>query len=271
MPHSKSSSDHSIGIFDSGIGGLTVLDALHRKNPDESYIYIGDTARLPYGTKSPETVIKYSLGLARALLDMDVKAIVMACNTASTHAYEEVRKLADHIPVISVIDPTVRAATSATRNGHIAVIATSGTVRSGIYERQLRAANADLEISSQACQILVALAEEGWVDNKIARDALHQYLDPIFNIADAPDTLILGCTHFPVFEKLLREILGDGVRLINSGVEAANALTALDLPPSRARLKFMATDDPLRFAENAGNFFAQKIAPQDVTQIEIKF
>jgi glutamate racemase len=265
-----------IAVFDSGIGGLTVLRALKACYPHESYVYLGDTARLPYGTKSPETVIRYSETLCRALLPYKPKAIVIACSTASTHAEAAVQKLAGDIPVVGVIEPTAEAALSATKNSHIAVIGTFGTIRKGAYENALRTlsgnkASQEVKVSSRACQMLVSLAEEGWSGNAIARATIHEYLDPLFDRADAPDTLILGCTHFPVFAALFREILGDSVALIDSGVAAAHKLEKIVSVERHepALLKILATDDPERFAVNAARFFDVTLTGGDVEQVDV--
>lgn len=262
-----------IAVFDSGIGGLTVLQALTEQFPDESYVYLGDTARLPYGTKSPETVRRYSESLTRILLRYNPKAIVIACNTASTHAYDAVCAMVGPVPVIGMIEPPARAAHMATRNGHIGVMATYGTVRSGAYEKQIKKIDESLRVSSVACQMLVALAEEGWAQSHIAKATLHEYLDSLFNAADAPDTLILGCTHFPVFENLIRQVVGDQVTLINSGRIAAQSLvhtiplvSEVQTPSS---LRFLATDDPERFAANAAKFFNRPLNRDDVELIDI--
>lgn len=262
-----------IGVFDSGIGGLTVLKALKQHFPNESYIYVGDTARLPYGTKSPETVVKYAQSLTKKILEKDVKAIVVACNTASTHALHAVEDMAGALPVIGMIDPAADAALAVTRSSHIGVMATFGTIKSDAYARALKARRTDCIISSVACQILVALAEEGWADDDdIARATLHRYLDPVFSKADAPDTLILGCTHFPVFAPLLKEILGDGVALVNSG-EAASLHLSPFLPRQNqgkeGKIEFLVTDDPARFADNAIKFFDNRLLGSDVALIDI--
>lgn len=257
-----------IGVFDSGIGGLTVLKALQRRFPNESYIYIGDTARLPYGTKSPDTVIRYSEGLARAVLEHNVKAIVIACNTASTHALGAVQKMAPDIPVLGMIEPAAKAAIAATRNNHIGVIATYGTIASGAYEKAIKTLNPDIDISSQACQLLVALAEEGWAKEKIAKDALRKYLEPIFDRQKRPDTLILGCTHFPLFIDAIAEILGPDVTLVNSGAAAAQELK-IGENAGEGATRFFATDDPSRFAVNAAKFFGREISCHDVELIDI--
>ena len=257
-----------IGVFDSGIGGLTVLKALRERYPNESYVYIGDTARLPYGTKSPETIIRYSQALTREILKHNVKAIVVACNTASTHALSAVKDMAGDLPVLGMIEPASKAAIAATRNNHIAVLATYGTVKSNIYEITIKKINPEIRVSSQACQLLVALAEEGWADTEIAEDAIRKYIGPIFDAEDAPDTLILGCTHFPLFEPALRKILGDKITLINSGKAAADELN-FSSDSSNGTYRFLATDDPSRFAVNAAKFFGQNLSANDVELIDI--
>ncbi len=265
-----------IAVFDSGIGGLTVLRALKASYPHESYVYLGDTARLPYGTKSPETVIRYSETLCRVLLPYQPKAIVIACSTASTHAEAAVQKLAGQIPVVGVIEPTAEAAIRATKNNHIAVIGTFGTIRKGAYENSIRAlaslqSGAEIKVSSRACQMLVSLAEEGWSNNAIARATIHEYLDPLFDQADAPDTLILGCTHFPVFAEAFREILGGGIALIDSGEAAAHKLEKIVSVERHepAHLKILATDDAERFAANAAKFFDVRLKASDVEQVDV--
>ncbi len=257
-----------IGVFDSGIGGLTVLKALQEKYPHESYVYIGDTARLPYGTKSPETVIRYAQGLTKEILRHQVKAIVVACNTASTHALGAVQDMAKDIPVLGMLEPASRACIAATKNNHIAVMATYGTVKSGAYETAIQSIDPSVQVSSKACQLLVALAEEGWANDKIAKDVLRKYLEPIFDRQNRPDTLILGCTHFPLFEKQISEILGPEVTLINSGKAAAEELN-ISSDSQTGICQFFATDDPVRFAENAAKFFGREISADDVELIDI--
>jgi glutamate racemase len=262
-----------IGVFDSGIGGLTVLKALRHHFPNESYIYLGDTARLPYGTKSPETVARYASSLTQELIKQDVKAIVIACNTASTHGMKAVEALVSDIPVIGMIEPAAKAAIAATRSQHIGVMATFGTIKSRAYTKALLNLKPDCKISPVACQMLVALAEEGWAEGDIARSVIHRYLDPVFNHKDAPDTLILGCTHFPVFEGLLKDILGNSVTLINSGEAASLYLSdCLEINGNNisGKTSFLVTDDPNRFAENAVKFYDKLIKPEDVKLIDIK-
>lgn len=259
----------NIGVFDSGIGGLTVLRALKDRLDSESYVYIGDTARLPYGTKSRETVVRYTESIVRILLRQNLKALVIACNTASTHALDAVKVLAPHIPVIGMIDPAAEAALLATRNKKIAVIGTAGTVRSGAYEKKLKE-HGDVQVMSQACQMLVSLAEEGWHSGVIANSILKEYLDPILKVSNPPDTLILGCTHFPVFEKSIRALYGPDITLINSGFEAAKVL-ADTIAPSQDKpdMRFFVTDGPDRFSAQAKLFFGAAVHQGSVSLIDI--
>lgn len=273
LAHLQEKKRSPIGVFDSGIGGLTVLQSLMAHFPDEDFIYLGDTARLPYGTKSRETVIKYSESLTRVLLRENVAAVVVACSTASSHAMDAVTALAHPIPVIGMIEPTARAALAATRNKHIGVIATAGTIRSKIYETTLKALAGDVRVSVAPAQVLVALAEEGWVDGEVARLSLGNYLGAMFCGDNVPDTLILGCTHFPLFAPLIRNILGGNVTLINSG-EAASAALKSVLPvipkaDTKRSIRFYATDDPTRFAAGAARFFKEPISPDDVTLMDV--
>ncbi len=280
MIQEKHLSARKIGVFDSGMGGLTVLRELNLLFPNDSFIYLGDTARLPYGTKSRETVIKYSESLARVLLGFDVDAIVVACNTASTHALDAVTHLAAPIPVIGMIEPAAKEAVSATRNHRVGVIATTGTIQSAGYANLLNQLDPEIVVSSVACQMLVALAEEGWsdFDDPIARSILLRYLSPVFDQAHAPDTLILGCTHFPVFSKIITDLLGDGVALINSGAAAAKTLVqnigsgaSNAAPDASQRMRFFATDDPARFARNSARFFDHHLEAHQVELIDVSY
>lgn len=253
-----------IGIFDSGIGGLTVLNAILNFFPHESYVYIGDTARLPYGTKSPQTIIRYSEKMASALLKFDPKAMIIACNTASTHALSAVQQImGDDIPTIGMIDPAAQAAVKATRNNHIAVIGTIATISSNIYAHKIKSIRDDIKVTSVPCQMMIALAEEGWVNTRIARDIILKYIGDVFAAPDAPDTLILGCTHFPLFAELIAETLGDQITLINTGHEAGKEL-ASRLPKieanTPAHIDCFATDGIDRFEQNMKRFITADLS-----------
>ena len=234
-----------IGVFDSGIGGLTVLRALIRTMPGERFIYVGDTARVPYGTKSAETVRTYSVGLAHILLRHDVKMIVVACNTASVHAASAIAECAAPVPVVSMVAPAVAAALAATKNKHIMVMGTQSTIRSHSYAQALQEQDQSVKVTSIPAQLLVALAEEGWIDGPIPRAAVERYIGAVFSNADKPDTIILGCTHFPLLRDIIAEVAGPGVILIDCGAAASRHIHGRT--QGRAELKFLVTDSIERF------------------------
>ena len=213
-----------IGVFDSGIGGLTVVSALRRLLPNEAIYYLGDTARLPYGGKSPSTVQRYSLEIGSLLLEQNAKTIVVACNTASALALPVLQERFP-VTVTGVIAPGAQAATAATRNGHIGVIGTRATIKSAAYERALRELNSEVRVSARACPLLVPLIEEGWLTSKITDDVLMQYLQPLLD--DRIDTLVLGCTHYPLLRPAIQRLLGDTVALVDSAENCANAVREL--------------------------------------------
>jgi glutamate racemase len=251
--------ENPVGVFDSGVGGLTVLRELVAALPSERFVYLGDTARVPYGGKSAETVTRYSIEIANHLIRRhDIKLLVVACNTASSLALPTLRKIYK-IPVVGMVDPCVRRAAALSRKGSIGVVGTTGTVRSGAYEEGIRAAIPAARVRAIACPLLVSLAEEGWTDNAITRAVIAEYLSPFR--AEPPDVLILGCTHYPVLKGAIREYLGEGTVLIDSGEEAARVVDIL-LSESGARrsggpggAEFLVTDDPERFARIGRGFF----------------
>jgi glutamate racemase len=247
-----------VGVFDSGIGGLTVAHEVIRQLPHESIIYFGDTARVPYGPKSPETVRRYSREIAAFLQEQGVKAIVVACNTATAHALGALREELD-IPVVGVVEPGARAAVAATKQGHIGVIGTVGTIKSGAYERAIRAIDPDVQITARACPLFVPLVEEGWTDHDATKLIAREYLEPL--IAADVDTLVLGCTHYPLLKPLLRDVLGSSVKLIDSAeetaAETARTLAARDIaasPSADPGYRFVASDDPLQFLQLGQRF-----------------
>lgn len=255
--------DQPIGVFDSGVGGLTVLSELTRTLPGERFFYLGDTARVPYGTKSRETVTRYSIEIANYLIARhDIKMLVVACNTASSLALPALRKIYK-IPVVGMVDPCVRRVASLPRRDAIGVIGTSGTIRSGAYEQALRAALPAARIFCQPCPLLVSLAEEGWMEKPVTRAVIAEYLAPF---REAPlDAMILGCTHYPVLKKPIREILGDGTVLVDSGEEAARVVDTLvsesgmKRERGEAEVRFLVTDDPERFARVGEAFFGRAL------------
>ena len=245
------SSTAPIGVFDSGIGGLTVVHELIRQLPHESIVYFGDTARVPYGPKSPDTVRRYSREIAAYLTEQGVKAIVVACNTATAHALGTLRSELT-LPVVGVVEPGARAAVAATRTGRIGVIGTVGTIKSGAYERAICALSPTAQVVARACPLFVPLVEEGWVDHEATRLVAETYLEPL--VKANVDTLVLGCTHYPLLKPLLRQVMGPDIRLIDSAeetaAEAARTLAGdrLDAPKeSRATYRFVASDDPDQF------------------------
>ena len=247
-----------IGVFDSGIGGLTVVHELIRQLPGESIVYFGDTARVPYGPKSPETVRRYSREIAGYLCEQGVKNIVIACNTATAHALTTLREDFD-MPIVGVVEPGARAAASATTQGHVGVIGTVGTIKSGAYERAIRAIDPDIRVTARACPLFVPLVEEGWNEHEAARLIAREYLEPM--IAAEIDTLVLGCTHYPLLKPLLRDVLGPDVRLIDSAeetaAETARTLAAASLcapAGADAAYRFVASDDPLQFLQLGQRF-----------------
>ena len=219
--------DRPIGVFDSGVGGLTVLRALESALPGESFLYLGDTARLPYGTKSPESVVRYATQCARLLVGRGVKALVIACNTAASASLPALVAAHPGMPVIGVVEPGARAALAATRNRRVLVLATEGTIRAGAYQSALASLAADIAVTGVGCSVFVALAEEGWGDSDVAEHAARRYLGAIYPHPAAPDTVLLGCTHFPVLAPTLTRLLPSGVMLVDSAATTAGAVAAL--------------------------------------------
>ncbi len=212
-----------IGVFDSGVGGLTVVRSLRESLPRESFVYLGDTARVPYGTKSPATVVRYSLNNARFLIQQGIKMLVVACNTASAHAIPALQKELS-IPVVGVVEPGARAALAATRNGCIGVIGTYGTVESGAYQKAISELRDRLKVDAEPCPLLVPLADEGWLTGDVPKLVVTEYLARLHTRFPEADTLVMGCTHYPLFRELLaevtRELFGREVALIDSGIAA---------------------------------------------------
>lgn len=214
------SSNAPIGVFDSGIGGMTIVKELMNQLPAEQIIYYGDTARVPYGNKSPETIINYSRQIADFLVNQGVKALVVACNTISAIALETLRS-EFNLPIIGVVKPGAKAAADATKNGRIGVIATRATVNSGIYEDFLHKTNPDIHVYKQACPLFVPLVEEGWIDDPITDKIIHRYLDGL--VDHGIDSLVLGCTHYPLLRERIQQAVGDGITLVNPAYETAKA------------------------------------------------
>lgn len=247
-----------IGVFDSGLGGLTVVQAIRKRLPAESLIYVGDTARVPYGPKSPDTVRRYAVQISEWLVDEGVKLVVVACNTATAHALALLHDLLP-VPVIGVIEPGARAATQARGAGPVGVIGTAGTVNSGAYERAIHARNAILEVHSVACPLLVPLVEEGWLEHDATQLIVHEYLAPLKERGIG--SLVLGCTHYPLLRAMLAKELGSGVQLIDSAEETAieveRLLEECELTApgdATGTLRVAASDAPQHFKRLAGHF-----------------
>jgi glutamate racemase len=252
-----------IGIFDSGLGGLTVVREVIRQLPHERIIYFGDTARVPYGPKSPDTVRRYSHEISTFLTSQDVKAIVVACNTATAHALPMLQSEVS-VPVIGVVEPGARAAVAASRRRELGVIGTAGTIGSGAYERAIRKIAPDAHILARACPLFVPLVEEGWVDKDATRLIAREYLGPLQDAG--VDTLVLGCTHYPLLKPLLAEVLGADVVLIDSAhetaAEAARVLAARGLlatPNDPPVHRFIASDAPDHFLRLGQRFLGSTI------------
>lgn len=222
------SCDLPVGVFDSGVGGLTVAKEIMSQLPGERILYFGDTARVPYGSKSKETVTEYSRQIVRFLMSQRVKVIVVACNTASALAVEAMRKEFD-LPILDVVRPGAQTAAEVTKNGSVGVIGTEATIRSGMYSKLLYSINPDLNVYGKACPLFVPLVEEGWIYDSVTREVARRYLGEFHG--KGVDSLVLGCTHYPLLRNLLRdvvqEVLGDGVTLVNPAVETAKSLKKL--------------------------------------------
>ncbi len=213
-----------IGVFDSGIGGLTVVKALRELLPNEDIFYLGDTARVPYGGKSATTVERYSLEMADMLLEENVKLVVIACNSASAVALGRLEQTLS-VPVIGVIKPGAQAAVAATRSQHVGVIGTRATIKSGAYERELRALNPDINVTARACPLLVPLIEEGWLDDGLTDHVIARYLGPLTQ--EGVDTLVLGCTHYPLLADAIGRFLAGKAKLVDSAHTCAKAVEQL--------------------------------------------
>lgn len=267
----------TIGVFDSGIGGLTVLQALRRRLPDDDFLYLGDTARLPYGTKSADTVRRYALRCCELLVRRRVDALVVACNTASALALDTLAGHWPELPVLGVVEPGAEAAVARSRGGEIAVIGTESTVRGRAYQQAIHRRAPDARVRARACSVLVALAEEGWFDTPAAESVARAYLGDWFDgPGPAPDTLVLGCTHFPVLAPLLARLAGPGVVLVDSAVTTAEALARqLDAPPAgtaaagSGSVRLLATDGPERFAAFGSRFLDLPLAAADVEIVDL--
>lgn len=263
--------DAPIGVFDSGVGGLTVVREIIRQLPSENIVYFGDTARVPYGTKSRDTVINYSEQIVHFLRTKQVKAIVIACNTATAYALEALQEKVD-IPIIGVVRPGALTAVNATQNGRIGVIATEGTVGSGIYPKVIREYNPELQVVQKACPLFVSLVEEGWTNDPITDEVVKRYLTSLLD--SNIDTLVLGCTHYPLLRKTIARFVGEKVTLVNPAYETACSLRemlkqeGLYRESGKTSYHFYVSDGAERFHHFANSILPVDLVPTRIVPIE---
>jgi len=261
----------AIGIFDSGIGGLTVLKEIVAKLPDENIIYLGDTARVPYGIRSPETVTRYSFENTNFLLTQEIKMLVVACNTATAISLDAVKKEFP-LPVIGVLEPGARAAVAVTKTRKVGVIGTEATIGSNAYEKAIRRLAPDVEVTSLACPLFVSLAEEGWTDNDVAELVAEKYLASLRDTG--VDTLVLGCTHYPLLKTVISKAVGSRIRLIDSATETAKEVCDV-LEKLKWRVngkgegvrKFYVTDSPARFERIGKRFLGDSLVSAEQVKV----
>ncbi|MCM1135584.1 MAG: glutamate racemase [Clostridium sp.] len=264
-----------VGVFDSGIGGLTVVREIMRQTPNEKIVYFGDTARVPYGSKSKETVTRYSRQIVRFLQAQEVKVIVVACNTASAYVLDEIEKEVD-IPMLGVVKPGAKAAAAATRNGKVGVIGTEGTIGSSIYSRYIEKINSEIKVTGKACPLFVPLVEEGLWKDPVTEEIAKRYLGELSDIGI--DTLILGCTHYPLIRATVGQIMGEGVTLVNPAYETARELKELleeenMLNDEKAKLgddryRFYVSDAADKFKQFANSIIKYGILSAKIINIE---
>lgn len=268
--------DSPIGVFDSGVGGLTVLKAIRSELPNENLVYLGDTARLPYGTKSPASIERYATQAAAKLAEQGIKMLVVACNTASAVALEALRSELDPLPIAGVVQPGAIAAVNARPRGSHLVLATEATVRLGAYSKAITSRDEGATVREQACEMLVSLAEEGWTNGEIAHSIIRRYLDEATDDAFEADSIILGCTHFPLLAGAIRDVASDGVAVVDSAgttaiavhetLAAAGLLRKGDSPGIQ---RFLATDGATRFARVGGLFLGHALTYSDVELVDL--
>lgn len=265
-----------IGVFDSGVGGLTVLKALRNALPHENLIYLGDTARLPYGTKSPVSISRYASQATAQLQRHGIKLLVVACNTASAVALDSLREQMGPLPVIGVVEPGAAAAVAARPGGRHLVLATEATVRLGAYRRAILEIDPLAQVDELACELLVSLAEEGWNDGVIAEAIVNRYLDQLDTASRNPDSVILGCTHFPLLRETFTSVFDSAVSIVDSASTTAAAahelLESLHIGNQQevsGSLKLLATDGATRFARVGGQFLGEELAADDVTLVDL--
>lgn len=291
----NSNSRLPIGLFDSGMGGLTVFKALAKRLPGEDLLYLGDTARLPYGTKGRDTIIRYTLSAAQKLVDMGVKMLVVACNTATAAALPALREHFAPLPVLGVVEPGSQAAAEASRNGRILVLATEATINGGAYQQAIARIRPDAVVLTRACNLFVSLAEEGWMNGPLVEGIIRRYLEGLFDAPDnktaddaalLPDTLVLGCTHYPLLQDALRRVVGPDVHIVDSAATTAEFVaqelnTLHLLHPDRAAAgsdaagtrqgesRFLTTDHVARFIRTGSLFLGRDMTEAEVTLVDL--
>jgi glutamate racemase len=268
--------DLPIGVFDSGVGGLTVLQALRTRLPGESMIYLGDTARLPYGTKSAASIVRYAVQAADHLVARGIKVLVVACNTASAVALDDLRARFAPLPVIGVVEPGAAAAVAASRRQRHLVLATESTVKRHAYADAIRRLAPSAEVTERSCQVFVALAEEGWTSGPVAERAATEYLRTMTSgpREERPDTVVLGCTHFPLLADVIRKTIGDGPTIVDSAHTTAEAVAAVlgrsaPATGSAATTTLLATDGADRFAQVGSQFLGEPLAASAVEIVDL--
>lgn len=275
MDNINISSDMPIGMFDSGVGGLSVAKEIMRQLPNEKIVYFGDTARVPYGGKSKDTILRYSRQIIRFLQTKNVKAIVIACNTASAFALEEIKAEID-IPIIGVVKPGAKTAVETTKNNKIGVIGTEGTINSAIYEEFIHKLKSDIKVYGKACPLFVPLVEEGWLDDDVTKEVVKRYLTELMD--KDIDTLIMGCTHYPMLKDVIGEVMGEGVKLVNPAYETAvglaemlkkkNILADANNMTNEEKYDFYVSDAPDKFKKFADSILSLNVKGAEKIDIE---
>jgi len=261
-----------IGIFDSGVGGLTVASEVMKRLPGEDIIYFGDTGRYPYGSRSPEIVRKFALQDVGFLTGLGIKAVVVACNTASSVALNELREYFA-LPIMGVIEPGAKAAVRTTRNGIVGVIGTRATIKSGSYNQAIKRLDPQLRVMAKPCPLFVAFAEEGWTKGEAVKLIAEEYLRSLKE--DGVDTLVLGCTHYPLLQEVIGEVMGEGVKLVDSAKETSKELRdllsregLLNPRGEGGRYRFLVTDNPEAFLGVGGNFLQGRLTGAELVELE---
>lgn len=275
----QDSSQLPIAIFDSGVGGLTVFKALARRLPAENLLYLGDTARLPYGTKGRDTIVRYTLLAARTLVERGAKMLVVACNTATAAALPTLQREFAPLPVVGVLEPGAAAAARASRNGEIVVIATEATISGGAYQEAIARIRPEARVRGRACTLFVPMAEEGWMEGPLVEDVARRYLDDLFSpvmAASRPDTLVLGCTHFPLLLRALQHVVGPDVVIVDSAATTAEFVEGelrrrdlLNPSETGGDRRFLTTDNPDRFIRTGSLFLGSPLRGSEVELVDL--